>query len=209
MDRFLHLNHKKMIINARITGHRKRNGHLPKLLREKCSMNCKLSLFGSLIFLSMLFAGASAMAKGSSQGNIDSNGLLIDPGGHLMKMNQNEALKACADHEMHLPTIKEWMKECSPSGPMHSIATFVTAKNADGTKDEFSAVCPYKPLAGEMGKNWFWSSSAMTDGSNEIYVFNGDTLYVGSGPSNFIDDHGKRGAVRCRPGRAPKKDTKA
>jgi hypothetical protein len=171
-------------------------------------MNRKFKHFGSLIFLSTLFFGAAAMAKSSSAGTIDSNGLLIDSAGHLMKMNQDEALKACSDHQMHLPTIKEWMEICAPSGPMHGIETFVTAKNADGTKDEFSANCPYKALAGEFGKNWFWSSSVMTNGSNEIYAFNADTFYVGSGPSNYIDDHGNRGAVRCRPGRIHKQNAK-
>ncbi len=114
-------------------------------------------------------------------------------------MTQSDAMSYCANQGMHLPSARELAELSASLGAAGISETpkagyyLVSAINADGKSDKFYfSYAGYKRPAGDLGNNWFWSSSV--DSSNSDYAY---YLY---GINGFVDvfflDHNKL-AVRC------------
>ena len=80
-------------------------------------------------------------------------------------MNQYDAVSYCANQGMHLPSARELAQLSASLGAAGISETpkgyyLVSAKNADGKVDNFYFnYSGYKRPQGDLGNNWFWSSS--------------------------------------------------
>jgi hypothetical protein len=118
--------------------------------------------------------------------------LLKDSQGSLLKVSQEGAAKACTEHGMHLPTIRELAKlgqlrgakgvlEASEVRDQNLTAGFalVTATSPDEKKDDFFYnPVGYVPTRESKGQI-FWSSSycvgcVIPTGANSSHVFDGN-----------------------------------
>lgn len=126
--------------------------------------------------------------------------------GTVKYMNQNDAIQYCTAQGAHLPSARELaqlsmslgakgiaeIKSGKPDNSYYSI----NAKNADGSSDKFYFSNEgYQRPAGEMGNNWFWSSSVFSYSSYYAFFFSG---YFGG---VFSDSRYYYGAVLCVSGR--------
>ena len=149
------------------------------------SMKSKYQFLLACIFV---VAGAGARAD-----TVDQDGILRGDQGRLLRMNQTDAIQACSKHGMHLPTIRELAKisqalgskgilELSQveSGKVPDGYFKISAVNPDGTKDEFYFNNDgYKRPEGDLGSNWFWSSSVYSYYSYYGCYLSGNSGYVG------------------------------
>lgn len=141
-----------------------------------------------LITITTLALGAaSAQAAGE---------ILRDADGSIRYMNQHDAMKACPAGT-HLPTIRELAKESQARGAIGILEVNqgnsdgvptgyykISAINPNGQKDEFYFNCEgYKRPNGDLGNNWFWSSSLHSNYSDFGYLLNGGSGFVGYGDS--------------------------
>ncbi len=130
---------------------------------------------------------ASFFALTAHADTVGQDGVIRDARGNLLSMNQARAIKACADQKMHLPTIRELAQMSQAMGAKGILETsevkegevpagfyLVSAINPNGKKDEFYFnYSGYVRPAGDLGNNWFWSSSVDSDDSGVGYVLNG------------------------------------
>jgi hypothetical protein len=125
--------------------------------------------------------------------------------GSVKYLDQAAGRQYCSTHRAHLPSARELAKlsmsygakgivdACASDDDCYS----VTAINADGRFDSFNfSIAGYQPPAGDLGSNWFMSSSV----GDEPYGYGffglrGETGYV------FSVDRAYSGAVRCVSGR--------
>lgn len=116
-------------------------------------------------------------------------------------MTQSEAIEYCKKRGQHLPSAKELASLPSTLGAVGISETKidqscfpVNAKNRDGTVDSFYiCISGYTRPLGDLGNNWFWSSSAdLTIGGNG-YGLSGTFGGISSFNLGFME----RGAVRC------------
>lgn len=142
---------------------------------------------------------------------VDSQGVLRDSQGALIKTRHESAIKACADQGMQLASIRElvtWggkiletgaeMEEPIPSGYSKEL---VIAINSDGKKDSFyyvynSSGGAFRP-SGDLRDSFVWSSSMNAKNRSEYYAFEATSGYVSSGESSDPDPKFHNGAVRC------------
>jgi hypothetical protein len=164
-------------------------------------------LFIGLAITSVISANARAES-------VDKNGILRNSSGKMLTMNQVEAIKACARHGMHLPTIRELL--IHTAGMIIKEPTEVTdgelrigafkplsATNPNGKVDRFYydsdnfASLP----AGNWGEQEFWSSSLDDDSFG--YYLEGRDGNVDYTDNEDVTDNGAPAwfAVRCLPGK--------
>lgn len=117
-------------------------------------------------------------------------------------MNQADAMSYCANQGMHLPSARELAQLSASMGAAGISETAkdgfyqVSVKNADGKADSFYfSYAGYKRPAGDLGSNWFWSSSVGSGSSDVAY-----DLHGGYGALVY-DLRNYEGAVRCVVGR--------
>lgn len=167
-------------------------------MRSKCLLMLAASIF---------MANAAA-----SSSTVDQDGVLRDSQGEVLTMNRADAIKACAEHDMRLPTIRKLLESFSSAGLVVRETRDVTdedvvkryvhvvdAINPDEKRDMFYyGYVKYFNPGGALGNNWFWSSSIRWGGSpdgrsdDSYYGLNGvgGYLYADLRPRH-------RGAVRC------------
>jgi hypothetical protein len=103
--------------------------------------------------------------------------------GKVKYMSQEEAAQYCASQGARLPSARE-LTQLSVSlgakgivdscGSEWSCAKRKHIQNADGTNDEFYFnYSGYQPPAGDLGNNWFWSSSVDSRYPEFGFFFNG------------------------------------
>ena len=162
----------------------------------------------SFLFLSTLFV-FSARAD-----VLDRDGILRNDDGTIRRMSQVKALRACPEGT-HLPTIREMAaaghglgargllepEEAKAANYPEGYAK-IDSINANDNEDEFYFnYNGYKTPAGDLGKNWFWTSSRVVSGhqdydeSKKAYYVNGKYGYalddsIGESKYYFV-------AVRC------------
>lgn len=149
---------------------------------------------------------------------VDRAGVLRDGQGSLLKTRHGAAVKACADHEMQLATIRELVnwggkvfdptKESENEIPPGYSKELVSAINPDGKKDEFYIVYnskggSFRPV-GDLRDHFVWSSSINANNSSEYYALDATSGYVSVGESSDPDPKFHFGAVRCVPKPKPK-----
>lgn len=100
--------------------------------------------------------------------------------GRVRHMNQFDAMSYCASRGMHLPSARELAQLAASRGAAGISETAkngyypVSAINADGKVDDFYvSYAGYNSPSGDLGNNWFWSSSVFSFSPYEAYVFNG------------------------------------
>lgn len=125
--------------------------------------------------------------------------------GSVKTMNQADAIQYCASQGAHLPSARELAQLSMSLGAKgivdacdssDSSCYSVKATNADGSSDNFNfSYAGYQRPAGELGNNWFWSSSVYSNHSDFAFGLNGNFGVVVSAyrSSNY--------AVRCVSGR--------
>ncbi len=127
-------------------------------------------------------------------------------------MTQPAAVEYCQDpsnvqQPAHLPSARELAQLSMSLGAKGIVDTcgkdqncykISNIQNSDGSKDEFYySYSGYQRPPGDLGSNWFWSSSVYSGYSYYAFDLNGDVGDVDSGHrnrDNFI-------AVRCVSGR--------
>jgi len=153
----------------------------------------------SACFFTLLLGTASAHAGGVILHNAD---------GNIRYMNQYEAMKACPVGT-HLPTIRELAEESQSRGARGILEVIqvnpdivpagyykISAINPNGQKDEFYFNYEgYKDPTGDLGNNWFWSSSVNPYYSHVAFDLFGGYGYVYDN-LRYYSDH----AVLCIPG---------
>lgn len=159
--------------------------------------------------ISILFATGS----GAYASTVDQNGIVRDADGHVLTMSQKQAIKACAENGMHLPTIRELAKLSQSMGAKGILETrvkdgsgekpegfhLVSSINPDGKKDEFYfSRSGYVAPKGDLGNNFFWSSSV---DSRVPKYGNGLNGANGADVINFGADPNFNFAVRCFAGK--------
>ncbi len=124
--------------------------------------------------------------------------------GSIRYMNQADAINYCASQGQHLPSARELAQLAQSMGAAGISETAkngyyqVSAKNADGKADTFYfSHAGYNRPAGDLGYNWFWSSSVVSSSlSYNAFLLDGVVGGV---------DYDLRGslsyAVRCARGR--------
>lgn len=117
-------------------------------------------------------------------------------------MTQQKAIDYCASQSQHLPSARELAQLSASLGAKGILAEAmndsypITAKNLDGTIDQFNfSYTGYKRPAGDLGNNWFWSSSVRPNLSYGTFYFSGGVGRVGSFNRSYDI------AVRCVAGR--------
>jgi len=134
-----------------------------------------------LFVIACLFVGAFAEAD-----YLDKDGILRSDDGHIRRMNQYDALRACPTGT-RLPTAREFAKEAKrlgakgilelgevKNGEIPEGYEEISVKNPDGTKDGFYYNSEgYKNPESDLGKNLFWSSSIHADNFNFVFIFYG------------------------------------
>ena len=128
--------------------------------------------------------------------------------GSIRYMNQADAINYCTSQGQHLPSARELAQLAQSLGAAGISETAkdgyyqVSAKNADGKADTFYfSYAGYNRPAGDLGNNWFWSSSVNSDDSyNAFYLYglNGVVGNFGVVGSDLRDYDGN--AVRCARG---------
>jgi hypothetical protein len=140
---------------------------------------------GYVLLLASTFLVSAAVAHADTFGQ---DGIVRDEYGNLLIMSQAGAIKACADQGMRLPTIRELAKMSQAMGARGILETnevkegevpagfyLVSAIDPNGQKDTFYFnYFGYVRPAGDLGNNWFWSSSAVSGSSDGGYVLRGD-----------------------------------
>ncbi len=123
--------------------------------------------------------------------------------GSINYMSQSVAISYCAGKGMHLPSARELAQLATSMGAAGFSETpkkgyqAVQAWNADGEDDVFyfSSV-GYKSPAGDLGNNWFWSSSRYSVNPQRSY-----NLYGKGGDLILNERYFNYFAVRCVVGR--------
>jgi len=126
-------------------------------------------------------------------------------------MTQSEAIAYCKDPNQvpqpaHLPSARELVQLSTSLGAKGIVdkcegsdqkCYTISAINVDRSQDTFNfSYEGYQRPSGELGKNWFWSSSVYSYGSGLAYVLYGADGNVG----NYYRGH-SNSAVRCVSGR--------
>ena len=124
--------------------------------------------------------------------------------GSVKRMTQPEAIEYCANQGAHLPSARELVQlsmsfgargivdSCSQDNQCYRIL----ATNAEGSQDEFYfSYAGYQRPVGDLGNNWFWSSSVFS--LTHDYAF---SLYGDGGEVDY-DYRYDFNAVRCVAGR--------
>ncbi len=154
----------------------------------------------------LLLAFFSVVSSGAYADVVDEFGVLRTADGIVLAMNQEKAIEACADQNMHLPTIRELAQIAQAMGAKGILelsevkggkvpANFYLMRsvNLNGQIDRFYFNSNgYIRPAGIWGKHSFWSSSVQE--GNTIhggYGFNGG---IGAIYTTYI---GNNAAVRC------------
>jgi hypothetical protein len=121
--------------------------------------------------------------------------------GSIRYMNQADAINYCASQGQHLPSARELAQLAQSMGAAGISETakdgyyLVNAVNADGKYDSFYFnYSGYQQPAGDLGNNWFWSSSVDSSNSGGAFVLRGHYGFVYYGPRGLSD------AVRCARG---------
>jgi hypothetical protein len=155
----------------------------------------------------LLLVSFFVVSAGARAGTVDQDGVVRDNHANPLLMNQADAMKACAGHGMHLPTIRELAKISQSMGAKGILEKsevqegkvpagfyLVIAIDPNGKKDEFYFnYSGYNRPAGDLGNNWFWSSSVVSDVSYNGYGLDG---YVGDVYVPY-DPRVPYSAVRC------------
>ncbi len=125
--------------------------------------------------------------------------------GSVKTMNQSDAVDYCTSQGAQLPSARELAQLSTSLGAKgivdacgsSDISCFsIKATNADGNEDSFDfSYAGYQRPAGEMGNNWFWSSSAYSNVSDFAFFLNGS-----GGEVAYVYRNGHY-AVRCVSGR--------
>jgi uncharacterized protein (TIGR02145 family) len=122
-------------------------------------------------------------------------------------MNQAEAIYYCLNQGAHLPSARELALLAMSLGARGIVDSCGSdnrrcfsykAENADGSYDSFKfSYEGYQRPAGDLGDNWFWSSSVHKSMSYYSYILRGQSGHVG------IDSRTRTRnvAVRCVSGR--------
>jgi len=127
--------------------------------------------------------------------------LVKNADGSVKTMNQSDAVHYCASQGAHLPSARELAQLSTSLGAKGIVDSCgssdiscysVKATNADGNEDSFEfSYDGYQRPAGEMGNNWFWSSSAYSNVSDFAFFLNGS-----GGEVAYVYRNGHY-AVRC------------
>lgn len=119
--------------------------------------------------------------------------------GTIRYMNQGDAINYCANQGQHLPSARELAQLATSMGAAGILETsvgpgythLVRARNADGKVDVFYySYAGYKPPVGDLGNQWFWSSS-------REYNDYGFGLYGNYGEIKALTRIHELRAVRC------------
>ena len=124
--------------------------------------------------------------------------------GRVKTMNQAYAMQYCASQGAHLPSARELAQLSMSLGAKGIVDSCdssdnkcypIKAINADGRADSFNFSCAgYQRPEGELGNNWFWSSSVNSNFSDYAFYLSGDNGYVVYVRNDIV-------AVRCVSGR--------
>lgn len=127
--------------------------------------------------------------------------------GSILYMNQADAINYCASQGQHLPSARELAQLAQSLGALGISETAkdgysqVSAKNADGKADTFYfSYVGYNRTAGDLGNNWFWSSSVNSDVSGYVFVLIGFGDIYNVQRSKYSSDYSFFNAVRCARG---------
>jgi len=95
-----------------------------------------------------------------------------DASGRVKYLNQRDAIQYCASQGNHLPNARELARLSTSHGAKGIVGSCgsdskcypVQATNADGTHDKlYLSYDGYQSPAGDLGNNWFWSSSSSSN----------------------------------------------
>jgi len=121
--------------------------------------------------------------------------------GSIRYMRQAGAINFCASKGQHLPSARELAQLATSMGAVGISETAkdgyyqVSAKNADGKVDSFYfSYAGYNRPAGNLGSNWYWSSSVDASVSGGGFALYGDVGVVD------VDSRDDISAVRCARG---------
>lgn len=125
-----------------------------------------------------------------------------DASGEVMYMKRSDAVQYCANLEAHLPSARELAQLSMSLGAKgivdtcHSVQDCYeigSIQNTDGSEDKFYfSFSGYQRPAGELGNNWFWSSSVTRFNPYIAFVLDGRPGYI-----ETADGINYRLAVRC------------
>jgi hypothetical protein len=126
-------------------------------------------------------------------------GIAKDADGSILKMNQEDADRYCRYLGLRLPTARELALYSQSQGargigkPKKRGYNLVLGSDSSGNEDRFSfLVNGYERPTGELGNNWFWSSSVYPDDSHLAYLMDGRFGFIYLGMRNIGE-----GSVRC------------
>ena len=129
-----------------------------------------------------------------------------DASGKVLYMGQSEAVQYCSDRGAHLPSARElaqlsmslgadgFVDACIPNNHCYKVSYIQNADNS--TEEFFFRVLGYHRPAGDLGANWFWSSSV-----DSKYPYAGFALFGPYGDINPLYRDSQISAVRCVTGR--------
>ena len=125
--------------------------------------------------------------------------------GKVKYMNHKDAVQYCANQGAHLPSTRELAQLSTSLGAKGIVDSCGTDKNCrkiiyihntDDSKDEFYfSSSGYSRPAGDLGNNWFWSSSVYS-GFYYPFIFDGFNGHVG-GINTDAPDSSNIEAVLC------------
>ena len=126
--------------------------------------------------------------------------------GEICYMTQQNAIDYCASQQNHLPSAIEMAllsqsfqaKGLYSNCPNNDSRCYhIRAKNLDQSIDEFNfSYWGYTQPEGDLGNNWFWTSSVDPDSPDVGFIFDGE-----AGDVNHNYNHIYYSAVRCVAGR--------
>ena len=140
---------------------------------------------------------------------LDKDGILRKSDGSLQLMSHDDATDACPDGT-HLPNVRELAKIAQELGAKGILETSdikdgvvpegytkICGKSGDRDEDEFYYnYNGYKRPAGDLGKNWFWSSSRVgCEGTSGAFNLNGEFGFIMSDDTNESQFYYT--AIRC------------
>ena len=116
--------------------------------------------------------------------------------GSINYMNQADAIKYCKSQGGHLPTARELAQALNPKGisntdPKDGVSYLVSTTEGDKFYYNYKT---YTRPQGDLGSNFFWSSSGYSVYPDDAYYFYGDYGFV-----DYVN-RDNSSAVRCARG---------
>ena len=147
-----------------------------------------------LILVLPLFASMNAFA------NPQFSDIAKNADGTINYMTQADAIKYCASQGQHLPSARELAQLSTSMGSTGITDAYtdgydgVSAEEVGSKKIDtfyFNATGYNRPT-GDLGSNWFWSSSILSFNTDGAYVLRGEYGYIAPGGFRTSSN-----AVRC------------